>query len=39
MSHAARTGPNPGQPHPLADHPRVTFIRNLDLPPNVEVGD
>lgn len=39
MSHDARTGPDPGQLHPLADHPRVTFIRNLDLPPNVEVGD
>lgn len=39
MPHNARTGPNPARLHPLADHPRVTFIRNLDLPPNVEAGD
>ncbi len=38
MPHDARTGPDPSQLHPLAEHPRVTFIRNLDLPPNVEVG-
>ncbi|GJD77603.1 CatB-related O-acetyltransferase [Methylobacterium gregans] len=38
MPHDARTGPDPSQLHPLAEHPRVTFLRNLDLPPNVEVG-
>ncbi len=38
MPHDARTGPDPARLHPLAEHARVTFIRNLDLPPNVEVG-
>ena len=38
MPHDPRFGPDPDSLHPLPDHPRVTFIRNLDLPPNVEVG-
>ena len=33
-----RIGPDPGALHPMAGHSRVTFIRNLDLPENVEVG-
>lgn len=31
-------GPDPDALHPMAGHSRVTFIRNLDLPENVEVG-
>ena len=34
----ARSGPDPTRLHPMAQHPRVTFVRNLDLPDNVEVG-
>ena len=33
-----RPGPDPDALHPLAGHGRVTFIRNLALPENVEVG-
>lgn len=33
-----RIGPDPDALHPMAGHSRVTFIRNLDLPENVEVG-
>lgn len=39
MSHEPRTGPDPSVLHPMPEHRRVTFIRNLDLPPNVEVGE
>ncbi len=38
MAHDATTGPDPALLHPLAAHPRVTFLGNLDLPPNVAVG-
>ena len=38
MPHDPRFGSGPDALHPLPDHPRVTFLRNLDLPPNVEVG-
>ncbi len=33
-----RPGPDPDAPHPMPGHSRVTFIRNLALPENVEVG-
>ena len=36
--HDPRFGPDPDALHPLADHPRVMFVRNLPLPPNVEIG-
>ncbi|MBN8095868.1 chloramphenicol acetyltransferase, partial [Vibrio vulnificus] len=35
---AAMIGPDPDLLHPMPGHTRVTFIRNLDLPENVEVG-
>lgn len=38
MPHDPRFGPDPDSLHPLPDHPRVTFLRNLPLPENVEVG-
>ncbi|GBU18499.1 MULTISPECIES: CatB-related O-acetyltransferase [Methylobacterium] len=38
MPHDLRFGPDPAGLHPLAGHPRTVFIRNLDLPENVEVG-
>jgi virginiamycin A acetyltransferase len=38
MPHDPRLGPDPDALHPMPRHPRVTFIRNLPLPPNVEVG-
>ncbi|MCC0805467.1 CatB-related O-acetyltransferase [Methylobacterium sp. W2] len=31
-------GPDPDNLHPVPGHSRITFIRNLSLPPNVEVG-
>ena len=36
--HDPRFGPDPDALHPLADHPRVMFVRNLPLPPSVEIG-
>ncbi|MEM6649680.1 MAG: CatB-related O-acetyltransferase [Pseudomonadota bacterium] len=30
--------PDAQQLHPLQDHPRITFLQNLSLPPNVSVG-
>ena len=38
MTHDDATGPDPARLHPLAAHPRVAFLSNLDLPPNVTVG-
>ena len=38
MPHDPRFGPDPDALHPVPGHPRVVFVRNLDLPPNVEVG-
>lgn len=38
MPHDPRFGPDPDSLHPIPGHPRVAFIRNLRLPPNVEVG-
>lgn len=38
MKHDPRFGPDPDLLHPLPDHPRVTFIKNLPLPANVQVG-
>jgi virginiamycin A acetyltransferase len=38
MPHDDATGPDPARLHPLAAHPRVAFLSNLDLPPNVTVG-
>ncbi|KQP95068.1 chloramphenicol acetyltransferase [Methylobacterium sp. Leaf113] len=38
MPHDPRFGPDPNVLHPVPGHPRITFIRNLDLPPNIEVG-
>lgn len=38
MAHDPRFGPDLAALHPLPRHPRVVFIRNLDLPSNVEVG-
>lgn len=35
---ATTIGPDPDALHPMAGHSRVTFIRNLDLPENVEAG-
>jgi len=35
---APTIGPDPDALHPMAGHSRVTFIRNLDLPENVEAG-
>ena len=32
------TGPDPDQPRPLRDHPRVGFLRPIVSAPNVEVG-
>ncbi len=31
--------PNPNQLYPLPEHKRVMFIKNADLPDNVEIGD
>lgn len=39
MPHDPRHGPDPDNLHPLAGHPRTVFIRSLDLPENVEVGE
>ena len=36
--HDPRFGPDPDALHPLPGQPRVVFIKNLDLPPTVEVG-
>ena len=38
MTHDPRFGPDPDVLHPLPDHPRTTFIKNLPLPENVRVG-
>lgn len=38
MPHDPRLGPDPDALHPLPGHPRVTVLRNLALPPNVEIG-
>lgn len=35
---ATTIGPDPNALHPMPGHRRVTFIRNLDLPENVDVG-
>lgn len=32
-------GPNPNQPYPMAEHPRVCFIKNFIKSPNIIVGD
>lgn len=31
--------PNPNQLYPIPEHKRVMFIKNADLPDNVEIGD
>jgi virginiamycin A acetyltransferase len=36
--HNLRFGPDPDALHPIPQHPRVVFIKNLALPTNVEVG-
>lgn len=38
MPHDTTFGPDPDLLHPLPQHPRVVFLKNLALPPNVEVG-
>jgi virginiamycin A acetyltransferase len=38
MPHDPRFGPDPDLLHPLPEHPRVVFVRNLPLPEGVEVG-
>lgn len=38
MTHDDASGPDPARLHPLPAHPRVVFLSNLDLPPNVTVG-
>lgn len=38
MAADPRFGPDPDSLHPVPGHSRITFIRNLDLPPNVDVG-
>ena len=38
LPHDPRFGPDPDALHPMPGHPRVMFVKNLDLPPNIEVG-
>lgn len=38
MPHDPAFGPDPDLLHPLPQHPRVVFLKNLPLPANVEVG-
>lgn len=35
----AKLGPDPNQPYPIEQHPRVCFIKNLIKSPNIFVGD
>jgi virginiamycin A acetyltransferase len=35
----AGPGPDPALLHPMPDHPRVMFVRNLVDLPNVEIGE
>lgn len=35
----AELGPDPNRPYPIAQHPRVCFIKNLIKSPNIIVGD
>ncbi len=32
-------GPNPLDPHPMAGHPRVSFLKAVLAAPNIEVGE
>jgi hypothetical protein len=38
MTHDPRFGPDPDALYPIPGLEQVMFIKNLDLPPNVEVG-
>ncbi len=38
MPHDLALGPDPDRLHPLPDHPRVVFVKNLALPETVSVG-
>lgn len=32
-------GPDPNEPHPIAAHPRVCFLKSVITRPNIEIGD
>lgn len=39
VSTQAQNGPNPNDPYPLAEHPRVCFLKSVIRSPNIQVGN